>query len=141
MHVFGIVLEDGEEGFFEDEHPRYLLLYEDLLAETAQKLQVRSLKDFDGFFEAELIANDKADPSDVNAWLSSYNDARDEIEPKWFNPEEALSSVKAVKEEVEKAALEDPRGDIEVLVESLEILLEILESAVSRKTRFFMALM
>lgn len=30
MHVFGVVLENGEEGFFEDEYPRYLFLYRGL---------------------------------------------------------------------------------------------------------------
>ena len=141
MHVFGIVLEDGEGGFFEDEHPRYLFLYDELLTETAQKLQVSPLKAFDGFAQAEIIANEKSDPSDTIAWLSAYNDARDEIEPLWFEPEDALVCVNAVKEAIEKALSENPDDDIEYLVESLDVLVEILDSAVGRKTRFFMALM
>ena len=141
MHVYGIVLEDGEGGFFEDEHPRYLFLYEELLSETAEKLQVTALKEFDGFTQAELIANDKADPSDTIAWLSAYNDARDQIEPRWFEPQKALTSVNAVKEAVKKELLENPDDNIEFLVESLKVLVEILESAANRNTHFFMALM
>lgn len=37
MHGFSIVLEDGSEGFYEDEHARYILLYEQLLTETADE--------------------------------------------------------------------------------------------------------
>lgn len=141
MHVFGIVLENGAEGFFEDEHSRYLFLYEGLLTETAKKLNSKPLKDFDGFAEAEQIANDRADPSDTIAWLSAYNDARDEVEPIWFKPEDALSSVYPVKEAIEEILSTKPDDDIEYLIESLEVLSEILESAKKSNTKFFMALM
>lgn len=141
MHVFGIVLEDGEEGFFEDEHPRYLFLYEGLLSEVAEKMSVTALKSFDGFSKAEEIANENADTNDTTAWLSAYNNARDSCEPEWFDASEALVAVMPVKESIQQSLDESPDDDIEYLVESLEVLVEILASAKERKSKFFMALM
>ncbi|SDS98901.1 hypothetical protein SAMN05216271_3286 [Halopseudomonas sabulinigri] len=141
MHVFGIVLEDGEEGFFEDEHPRYLFLYEGLLSEVAEKLSVPALKSFDGFSKAEEIANENADSNDTIAWLSAYNDARDSCEPVWFDASEALGAVMPIKESIQQSLDESPDDNIEYLIESLEVLIEILASANERKSKFCMALM
>ncbi|GAA6132105.1 hypothetical protein [Halopseudomonas sabulinigri] len=141
MHVFGIVLEDGEEGFFEDEHPRYLFLYEGLLSEVAEKMSVTALKSFDGFSKAEEIATENADTNDTIAWLSAYNNARDSCEPEWFDASEALVAVMPIKESIQQSLDESPDDDIEYLVESLEVLVEILASAKERKSKFFMALM
>ncbi|MEH6670695.1 hypothetical protein [Halopseudomonas sp.] len=141
MHVFGIVLEDGKEGFFEDEHPRYLFLYDGLLSEVAENLNITPLKDFDGFSKAEQIANEKSDPNDTIAWLSAYNDARDSCEPKWFEPSEAIGAIEAAKDSIQKSLVQKPDDDIEYLVESLEVLIEILASAKERGSKFFMALM
>ena len=141
MHVFGIVLEDGNAGFFEDQHPRYLFLYEDLLSKTAKELNVTPIKDLDGFAEAEKIANTVAESADTIEWLSAYNDARDEIEPIWFEPEGAYHSVTAVKESIKEGLKSNPDEDVEYLVESLEVLSEILDEARGRDCRFFMALM
>jgi hypothetical protein len=141
MHVFGIVLEDGEEGFFEDEHPRYLFLYEGLLSEVAGKLGVTPLKAFDGLSKAEQIANEKSDPNDTIAWLSAYNDARDSCEPEWFEASEALGAIVATIDSIQKSLIQNPDDDIDYLVESLEVLSEILASAKERGSKFFMALM
>ena len=141
MHVFEIVLEDDGEGFFEDEHPRYLFLYEPLLTATAIKLGVASIKSFDGFSEAETIANEKAAPDDTIGWLSAYNDARDKLEPVWYDPAAAINPVLEVKKAIEAELASNPDDDIEYLVEALEILAEILQAAQNRNSKFFMALM
>ena len=141
MHVFGIVLEDGEEGFFEDEHPRYLFLYDDLLTDVAEKLQVAPIKSFDGFSKAEQAANEKADPNDTIAQLSAYNEARDNFDPEWFDVGEALKSVASIKDSIQKSLDHKPDDDIEFLIEFLEVFSEILASASERGSKFFMELM
>lgn len=137
MHGFHIVLDDQSEGFFEDEHARYLLLFEQLLTETATSLNVTPLKQFDGFAEAESTADGNADPSDTIAWLNAYNRARDRTPPTWFDPSDALKQLTPVLEEIGRLALLKPDDDIDYLIESLEV----LERASQSGAKFCMALM
>lgn len=141
MHVFGVVLENDEGGFEEDENPRYIFLYEQLLESIADKLGVRSIFYFDGFKKAAEQANLIADPKKLVEWLKAYNTAKDEIGPEWFDPELALNCLEEVPKELTRIYDENGDDDLEVLIDAIQELISILHGAREKGIKFFMAVM
>ncbi len=142
MHSFGIVLRDNSDVFFESDHGRYLFLFENLLKETADKVGIKCPKDFDGFIEAEEIADREAPDASAQEWLSIYSEAQQRIQPKWFSTQHAIPDFLTLKKEIENQyRLSDDDEDLEYLIESLEVLIEALQQAETKNTEFMLCLM
>ena len=141
MHYFSIVLEDGSDVFFEDDHGRYFLLLEDQLKELAARRGVRCPKDFDGFIEAERLVDARAGSLSDREWLTAYSEEREKTQPLWFQPADAMTDIEILRTEVEGTLVGLDEDDLEFLLEALDVLLEALEAAKTRGSRFMLATM
>ncbi len=141
MHQFSIVLEDGSDVFFEPDHGRYLLLFETLLKDLAERRGLRCPKDFDGYIEAERAVDSRGEGLSAQEWLAAYGAECERTQPLWFPPAEALDDIEALRQAVEDDAADPEDEDRELLLEALEVLVEALAAAKARGTRFMMAVM
>lgn len=137
MQTIEFLLDDESEVLFKPNHGRYLLMFGKLLKEIATRHSVRGPKDFDGYVEAEIAVDEKGLELSPEEWLDAYVEERENTNPIWFDPGQAIFDFSILQDEVKKECSASPDDeDLQRLKQALAVLIDSLNVASELRRRF-----